>query len=328
MNNQIANEKIKSLQYYLKTDKQGYVEISFENVAKVEAMIAHDSAYTRSFNKTSMPDEKWLEAFDFKAFIKAMKCEPYNVAGIPEEGYRGSSAFWFSIMKVFLTDSGWNQTIAANFPDIWKNWPDDLTFFKFIIYNAIAAIDAENSTRFSKEERAELAGRIADNREDFLRLLQNDDNNYELIDILCKATAPNGKRTSGRENFSFATKFCHYAAFYIFEGTVYQDNYSIFDGVVGAALNAIDMCDGKIPYKIQSGNLPLRAKGKIKWSTEALRTLKNRYHINYSDIYRMYQAYIDFIRDYYGKQTGTKVSRNGLDHLLWYYYKGRGAGLI
>lgn len=328
MNNQIANEKIKSLQYYLKTDKQGYVEISFENVAKVEAMIAHDSAYTRSFNKTSAPDEKWLEAFDFEAFIEAMKREPYNVVGIPEEGYRGSSAFWCSIMKVFLTDSGWRQTIAANFPDVWKNWPDDLTFFKFTVYNAIAAIDAENSTRFSKEERAELAGRIANRRKDFLRLLQNSNKKYELIDILCKATAPNGKRASGRENFSFATKFCHYAAFYIFEGTVYQDNYSIFDGVVSAALDSHDFCNGEIPYVIQSGNLPLRAKGKIKWSTEALKTLKNRYHINYSDIYRMYQAYIDFIRDYYGKQTGTEVSRNGLDHLLWYYYKGRGAGLI
>lgn len=76
MSNQIANEKIKSLQYYLKTDKQGYVEISFENVAKVEAMIAHDSAYTRSFNKTSAPDEKWLEAFDIEAFIEPWTASP------------------------------------------------------------------------------------------------------------------------------------------------------------------------------------------------------------------------------------------------------------
>lgn len=322
MSKQIPNELNRSRAYYLETDKQGRVKICFKNVAKVEAMIAHDSAYTRSSNKDSVPDKNWRETFDFDAFIEAMK---HKVAGIHEEGYRGSSAFWFSIIKIFLMDGEWKQTIANKFLYIWKEWPDDLTFFRFIVYNAISAIDAENSTRFSKYERAELAGRIADKRKDFLSLLRNDDQKYELIDILSKATTPNGNRTSCRENFSFATKFCHYAAFYIFEGDKCQDNYSIFDSVVAAALNSIEMCDGKIPYEIQSGNLPLRAKGKIKWSTEALRKLKKQYHIEYSDIYRMYQAYIDFIRGYYGEQTGIEVSRNGLDHLLWYYYKGRGS---
>lgn len=35
--------------------------------------------------------------------------------------------------------------------------------------------------------------------------------------------------------------------------------------------------------------------------------------------YREYSEIIDKILD----KSGNKISRNGFDHLLWYYYKGR-----
>ena len=87
---------------------------------------------------------------------------------------------------------------------------------------------------------------------------------------------------------SFASKFWHYACFYIFEGTEYQDNYSIYDSILKTVLPVyLDY------YQIDQ---------------------------NYSlDDYKQYRKAVDKIREL----CGIEISRNGFDHLLWYYHKGR-----
>ena len=43
----------------------------------------------------------------------------------------------------------------------------------------------------------------------------------------------------------------------------------------------------------------------------------------YENKYNQYVKYIDAIRDEAEREYGKRISRNGFDHLLWYYHKGR-----
>lgn len=90
------------------------------------------------------------------------------------------------------------------------------------------------------------------------------------------------------KNTSFASKFCHYASFFLFENDELRDNYSIYDNVIASVF----------PYYMEMYGVD---------NSEPLTD------------YSVYRKVIDSIR---GK-TKDKISRNGFDHLLWYYHKGR-----
>lgn len=89
-----------------------------------------------------------------------------------------------------------------------------------------------------------------------------------------------------RTNLSFASKFVHYACFYLFDD-YRRDNFSIYDKVLNKAL----------PIYIKKYNL-------------------NNYD---PKSYRSYYYCIEMII----KSCGEQLSRNGFDHLVWYYYKAR-----
>ena len=110
---------------------------------------------------------------------------------------------------------------------------------------------------------------------------------FNLIDILSERTKQ-GK--GGRRNISFASKFCHFSCFYIFGEEDAQDNFSIYDGVVARALPKY-LAYYKLNDKVQ---------------------IKDKNYREYSD------AIDDII-----KASGSKISRNGFDHLVWYYFKGK-----
>jgi len=104
----------------------------------------------------------------------------------------------------------------------------------------------------------------------------------------------------GRRNVSFASKFCHFSCFYIFKGEEAQDNFSIYDGVVARALPAyLDYYKEKLLDK------------KID-----LKTIKKKIK---DKSYKEYSNAIDDIIE----ASGSKISRNGFDHLVWYYFKGK-----
>lgn len=44
--------------------------------------------------------------------------------------------------------------------------------------------------------------------------------------------------------------------------------------------------------------------------------IKDKFDLN---DYRQYRQAVDKVRE----SSGNKISRNGFDHLLWYYHKGR-----
>lgn len=92
-----------------------------------------------------------------------------------------------------------------------------------------------------------------------------------------------------KPRIAFATKFCHYVCFYVFEGQPEQDNFSIYDNVVA----------GILPY------------------------YAIKYKIDYKKVdFKKYSQYIGLV-DEIIRRSGSNISRNGFDHLLWYYYKGR-----
>lgn len=233
-------------------DFNGYklAKLTRDNVAIVEAMIRNDSAYIKSTDKTAKP------MFDKKGNMK----------------FGGSSAYWMCQLRTVLINSK----------------PTDYSYKEIIKY-AVAAVDRENSTHLNSDNcgRNEITDRIRKlNRQELLACLKDPAyKNMKLIRLISRKTSAVER---ARENISFASKFCHYACFYIFEGTKYQDNYSIYDNILKTVLPEY------LDYY----------------------SIDETYDLNdYGD----YRRAIDAIR----AASETEISRNGFDHLLWYYHKGR-----
>ncbi len=180
--------------------------------------------------------------------------------------YGGSTAYWMTQLKPFL-----GQNNHAEFT------------YEEIISKAVESVDRENSTHLNADKtgRAEITTRIL-NIKNLKNKLKNA--NLDLIETIAAKTSA---KTKARANLSFASKFCHYACFYLFEGLPEQDNYSIYDNVV----------------------------------KKILQKYVNYYHLPMRDLdnYKNYQKTIDEIIT----QSKSHINRNGFDHLLWYYFKGR-----
>ena len=204
---------------------------------------------------------------------------------------------------------GYNYGNEFNGFDSVKDYP---WYYRFLIYNAVCAVDAENSTHINADKvgRKEITDRIVEHGDKLLERLK-DTTDYPLIRILSEKTDPEGnkanegKQIPPRKNFSFATKFCHYACFYIFENkdVEYRDSYSIYDYIVSNALTTYYGFEDIKPSENDSDDKQF-----------------------FVEKYRNYQTFIDNLRDNAAKEykESNPVSRNGFDHLLWYYYKGKG----
>lgn len=289
------------------TSSTTLVKITFENVAIIEAMISYDSKYTRTGDPRSVPDKKWLKEFKDILDKTSEAHEPLgqNSPALLEynfNGYRGSSAFWMHRLGEYY---GYNYGNEFNGFDSVKDYP---WYYRFLIYNAVCAVDAENSTHINADKvgRKEITDRIVQYKDDLLKQLKVT-KKYPLIGILSKKTDPKheaGNTNPARKNFSFATKFCHYACFYIFENkdVAYRDSYSIYDYIVSNALKTY------YDYK-ESQQKNNSEDGEI-----------------FVEKYRHYQSFIDELRTKAAEKAkeSNPVSRNGFDHLLWYYYKGKG----
>lgn len=165
--------------------------------------------------------------------------------------------------------------------------------YKKIVMKCVEVIDRNNSTHLNADGvgRIELAARIASyRREELLELLKHPKkDNYSLIGRIQEKTHPQDGKHKARKNYSFATKFCHYAAFWIFEGEEEQDNFSIYDSIL-------------------ADNLPKYA--------EHFGILLDR---GYGENYALYISTIDSII----QKSGNEISRNGFDQILWYFHKAR-----
>lgn len=304
----IKKEQDESSRYELdETEDQRMVKLTLENVAKVEAMIKNDSAYIRASDPTEGP------AFN------------------PKKGtleYSGSTPFWISLLKQSLEDANWTPkaTYGRKF-----DRKDKIGFtYEEIIAGAIAAIDRDNSTHLTGDGVGRIAiwERICKmGRKQLKDRLQRRD--FDLVNEIMARTDPGSKSSrkqlnsaamikfshkwllegiqakeetknqnnefKPRTNQSFASKFCHYVCRYVFEGKKEADNFSIYDKVLVTVLPQYWEFFGEPSPKKKSGKYD----------------------------YKEYSDLIDLIRKKNAMKTGYMISRNGLDHLLWYYHKGR-----
>lgn len=225
------------------------VALTQDNVAKVEAMIQNDAAYLNAVSKKSKPDKN---------------------------GEGGSTAFWMCELRNYINGDH-----------------KDINRYKKIIFNAVCAVDRDNSTHLNADGvgRDEITNRICSlSLEDLTDYLQRPHGTkYKLFETIAQKTHPTDKKYKPRTNKSFASKFCHYACFYLFEGQNEQDNYSIYDSILKNAL----------PYYAEYY--------KIKITKKDL------------EDYAKYSEIIEKILE----MSGNNISKNGFDHLLWYYFKGR-----
>ncbi|MBQ8784525.1 MAG: hypothetical protein IJZ59_00590 [Alphaproteobacteria bacterium] len=259
-------DEIKASKDYLLTFVREDIKIpilTIDNVARVEAMIQVDSRYSNN-----------------------------------RDEYNGeTSSNFFHKLKEILKDK--------------EELKDNENTLETCIYQIVRTIDKENSTHLNSNIRAEDAkgdnikktGRylIADkilqfNKKRFLEHLTNpdkalkEDGLFRIIEI-----------SGGRKNTSFASKFCHYACFNLFDDKN-KDNYSIYDAVIRMAL-------------------PIY----IKWHKVTVENInyKNEYRKIRNALcridYKLYQTIVDTVL----KASESDISRNGFDHLLWYYFKGK-----
>lgn len=203
----------------------------------------------------------------------------YSKAGrkdaAPFGKYKGSTAYWMVELCNYL---------KSDSPDKNRNE------FKRLVSEAVAAVDRENSTHLNVGNgRNEITNRIVQfGKKQLIATLQS--SSLELFDKLAEPiTVPAKKGEYQRRNISFASKFCHYLCFWLFENEPEADNYSIYDSFVRNKLP-----DYSNYYKID---------------------LNGKQLDNYAD----YRLIIDQILE----KSGNKISRNGFDHLLWYYYKAK-----
>ena len=226
------------------------VKLSRDNVAMAEAMIRNDSAYIRSNNTANGPVKR-------------------------DDNYHGgSTAFWMTKLKEVIVENKITEYT-----------------YEAIIQGAVEAVDRENSTHLNADTRGreEITKRICGfSHEELIKCLQDPD--YKDMLLFNEIARITSAEKRARRNLSFASKFCHFACFYVFndEDSEYQDNYSIYDSVLKKV----------IPLYLKYYNL------------DVTRDLNN---------YKHYRTAIDDIRN----ACGEEISRNGFDQLLWYYFKGR-----
>ena len=318
MNELIQTEQNKSNEYKIKpmAGTKNLVALTQDNVAKIEAMIATDSAYARGFNKNEEPQTKTIRKKKDALEIK----------------YVGSVAFWMTLLKVALENGGRPDSHDAYKIRIKdENEEKDSESFTLdeILAGAIAAVDNENATHlnsngigklwvweqireFIRKNKAQgVLDCLRNRRENLFNCIGglvkaiNDIGERKQHNEKCKtafvkhpwlfgAIAASEKRTkyNDRKNISFASKFCHYASFYVFkdEDGDAQDGWSIWDNVLKKVLpKYLDF------YKI------------AQWSPKDL-----------EDYWKYCKAVDETII-----KSGNEISRNGFDHLLWYYYKGK-----
>lgn len=246
------------------------VNLTQDNIARVEAMIRMDSSYA----KTGEP-EVGPEGTTNK--IK----------------FYGSTAFWMTKLKEAIeTEKYTYKSNNTNFD---------------IIQEAVNAVDRENSThlnsnstKFSTEPRVLMRNRIQEIIEnpDEQKNLKNRLENRDL-DLVCELSNTirevKDNEEINRGCTSFSSKFCHYACLWFFGDKDANDNFSIYDNILFQVLPIYEFryCKTKILKKVSEDD----------------------FYKNYSDV-------IDRIREAAKNEYGQEISRNGFDHLLWYYHKG------
>lgn len=188
------------------------------------------------------------------------------------------------------------------------------------------AINKENSTRISKVEIEKISKAICDQYKTYAELMKalncrnikvNKDkkNEINLIELIYNKNF----RTDGKKNYiSFATKFCHYMCLFNKDN---RDKYPIFDNVLGRVIplyvDYFKKSDDRFKNVESDFEDIIVVKGNEKYID--LRKREGQAKFNIIDNYNSYCQLLKMLKE----KSKKEISFTGLDHLLWYCYKGR-----
>lgn len=178
------------------------------------------------------------------------------------------------------------------------------------LYLVISSIDKLNSTHLASQgQKGGNRGRIETAKKVYLipnfreRLFNADPN---LVNEIA--------RFGGKNNFSFASKFCVYLCRYIFKDLPQENNYCIYDEVVQSVL----------PYFAYKYNV----ENYTDYYTTFLRKNKKQ---NLSSVKKLknksdYKSYIELVKVIVNKikeNSKIDITYEAFDHMLWYFFKGQ-----
>lgn len=186
------------------------------------------------------------------------------------------------------------------------------------LQSIIEDINNQNSTHASKEEIKVLAKKIKEFNKDSGKLfnfLCEPDKDYSLIKLLSeKIKSDRGMRS----NFSLATKICQTLCFVINDGNKYQDNFMKFDSVLRENLPKYLRA-----YKISVGQVLNKDAEEYKCFNEYKHAKKDNEEEKFLNWLFEKQKYSIYMRtiEMLLKASKNSISKNGLDHLIWYTNK-------
>lgn len=192
---------------------------------------------------------------------------------------------------------------------------------KTILYRVIESIDKINSTHLASEgggrkkdkDEKKNKGRVLtekrireiDRLEELLR-----EGNAEVVETIASAF-------SGKNNFSFATKFCTYVSKYIFGND--HNKYCIYDKVVQSVLPVY------IAYYTEPQSMKQYCHKKTKGNNKGQIVSDIDKYIKKNENEKNYEKYrkiISSILEGIKEKDGIEVTYEEFDHILWYYFKG------
>ncbi len=292
LNNELNTAKNNKILTTYSYKNENLYELTKENVINVETMILYNTRYS-NFNDKDISIE--------------------NFKNNPEEFLDKESST--AIIKLIKNDLRNEEIFETNYKAIsLKNVKGNL------IFHILKKINKENSTRVSINNIKNMTKIINEkcnkSIEKLFAILENINDGYKLIG---KLTVIKGNN----ENFSLATKFCHYMCINYFDDSERRDNYSIYDNVVSENLPKYYEFFKKelIKKDIKYNELPNTKKDKLKARIKKVTSHEEREN-KYIEFYKEYQKLIDDIREVAAKKYNKqKISRNGFDHILWYTNK-------
>lgn len=156
------------------------------------------------------------------------------------------------------------------------------------IYSIIDLINKLNNTHLrNASEKPAISNMIIEECPDLdslkERLIERNNENQFTHSLVSSIRSLSNDDSGVRDNYSFATKFCHYSCYYLFDSEeyeiatrdLYRDLYPIYDSIVS-------------------------------------RYIKDTYNIE--DNFDDYEVYVSAIDRIIGE---SNISRNGFDHLVW-----------
>ena len=178
------------------------------------------------------------------------------------------------------------------------------------LYLVIESIDKLNSTHLASEgPTGGNKGRLKTAKgiysiKNFRERLFNADT--KLVDEIA--------RFGGKNNFSFASKFCSYLCRYLFKELTQENNYCIYDEVVQSILPYFASY-----YKVDLDKkyyTTIKHNGKKHNRSTVCEVKANG---GYSEYMQLISAIIEKIKS----KNNIDVTYEAFDHMLWYFFKGQ-----